>query len=64
VEGKLAVTRLHLEALGPQKKVVVKVGGKPVAATVGPAAKGVSIALPHLMSIKAGQSLSVTLSAS
>jgi len=61
-EGTLKVTRLRLETSAPPKSAAVKVAGKAVTAMLKTGPEGVFVTLPQAAIIKAGQTLTVTLS--
>jgi non-lysosomal glucosylceramidase len=61
-EGTLKVTRLRLDTSAPPKSATVKVAGKTVAAALKAEPDGVFLDLSQPTVIKAGQTLTVTLS--
>ena len=61
-EGALKVTRLRLATSAPPKSAAVKVAGKPVAATLRTDPTGVFLTLSQPAILKAGQTLTVSLS--
>lgn len=61
-EGTLKVTRLRLDTAAPPKSAVVKVAGKSVPATLKTEQNDVFLDLARSAVIKAGQTLTVTLS--
>ncbi len=61
-EGTLKVTRLRLDTAAPPKKAMVKAAGKPIAATLKAGPDGVFLDLSQPAILKAGQTLTVTLS--
>jgi hypothetical protein len=62
VEGQLGVAQIRLVPGGQAQKVAVTLGGAPVPANLQPAADGVLVTLATPVVVKAGDTLSITLS--
>jgi uncharacterized protein (DUF608 family) len=62
-EGTLKVTRLRLDSAAPPKRAVLRLTGKSLPATLKTGPEGVFLDLAQPATIKAGQTLTITLSA-